>query len=82
MVLGVFVGILGTLKMSISSRRNAHFQVFDPLKCDLEIGPRKSWKQVRFGVHFGLHFGDFGLQKRVLKSGRKKEGEKTPQKGT
>ena len=56
MVFGVFFGTLGTLKMSISSRRNTHFHVFDPLKCDLEIGPRKSWKKVRFGMDFGLHF--------------------------
>ena len=66
---GVFLDTLGTLKMSIWSRRNAHFHVFDPRKESLEIGPRKSEKQMRFWKDFGCHFGDFCVPKRVLKSG-------------
>ena len=80
MVFGVFFGTIETLKMSISSRRNTHFHVFDPRKYDLEIGPRKSWKKVRFGMHFGLNFGDFWLQKRVQKSGLKKVRKKVRKK--
>ena len=71
MVLGVFWGTLGSLKMSIWCRRNIHFHFFDPRKCDLEIGPRKSQTKVSFWKDFGLHFGDFCLPKRVQKSGRK-----------
>ena len=71
MVLGVFLGTLGPLNMSIWCRRNTNFHVFDPRKCDLEMSPRKSWKKVRFWKDCGLHFGDFCLPKRIQKSSQK-----------
>jgi hypothetical protein len=75
-VLGVFLGTLGSLKMSISSRRNTDFHVFGPRKCDLEIGTRKNRKKLSFWKDLGLHFCDFSLLKRVLKSSRKKTSKK------
>jgi hypothetical protein len=71
MVLGVFWGTLGSLKMSISSRRNTDFHVFYPRKCDVEIGTRKNRKKLSFWKDLGLHFCDFSLLKRVLKLSRK-----------
>ena len=69
MIFGVFLGTLGPLKMSATLKRNTNFHVSDPRKYDLEIGPRKSQKKVRFSKDLGLNFGDFCLPKRVLKSG-------------
>ena len=66
------MGTLGSLKMSISSRRNTDFHVFYLRKCDLEIGTRKNSKKLSFWKDFGLHFYDVFLLKRVLKSSRKK----------
>ena len=67
-VLGVFLGTLGSLKMSISSRRNTDFHVFYPRKCDVEIGTRTNRKKLSFWKDLGLHFCDFSLLKRVLKA--------------
>ena len=71
MVFGVFWGILGSVKMSISSRRNTDFHVFYPRKCDVEIGTRKNKKKLSFRKDLGLHFCDLSLLKRVLKLSRK-----------
>ena len=72
MVLGMFWGTLGSLKMSISFRRNTDFHVFDPRKCDFGIGTRKNRKKLCFWKDFGVSSSDFFLIKRVLKSSRKK----------
>ena len=76
MVFGLVFGTLGSLKMSIWSRRNTHFHFLDPRKCELEMCPRKSREKVRFGMDLELHFGDFCLPKRVQKSGQKKVRKK------
>jgi hypothetical protein len=70
------LGTLGSLKMSISSRRNTDFHVLYPRKCDLEIGTRKNSKKLSFWKDFGVHFCDFFLIKRVSKSSRKKARKK------
>ena len=75
-----FLGTLGSLKMSISSRRNTDFHVFYPRKCDLEIGTRKNRKKLSFWKDFGLDFYDFFLLKRLLKSSRKKTCKKVSKK--
>ena len=75
-VLGVFLGTLGSLKMSISSRRNTDFHVFYPRKGDLEIGTRKNRKKLSFWKDFGLHFYDIFLIKRVLKASQNKTRKK------
>jgi hypothetical protein len=75
-----FLGTLGSLKMSISSRRNTDFHVFYPRKCDLEIGTRTNSKKLSFWKDFGLHFCDFFFLKRVLKSSRKKARKKVRKK--
>ena len=74
------MGTLGSLKMSISSRRNTDFHVLYPRKCDLEIGTRTNSKKLSFWKDFGLHFCDFFLLKRVLKSSRKKTRKKVTKK--
>ena len=79
-ILGVFLGTLGSLKMSISSRRNTDFHVFYLRKCDLEIGTRKNSKKLSFWKDFGVHFCDFFFLKRVLKSSRKKTRKKVSKK--
>ena len=79
---GSVLGTLGSLKMSISSRRNTDFHVFYPRKCDLEIGTRTNSKKLSFWKDFGLHFCDFFLSKRVLKSSRKKARKKMRKKLT
>ena len=61
MVLGVFLGTLGSLKMSISSRRNTDFHVFDPRRCEFEIGTRKNRKKLSCWKDFGDSFADFSL---------------------
>ena len=76
MILGLFLGTLGSLKMSISSRRNVDFHVLYPRKCDLEIGTQTNSKKLSFWKDFGLHFCDFFLLKRALKSSRKKTSKK------
>ena len=76
MVLGVFLGTLGSLKMSISSRRNIDFHVFVPRKCDLEIGTRQNRKKLSFWKDLGLHFCDLFLLKRVLKASQAKTWKK------
>ena len=70
-ILGVFLGTLGFLKMSILSRRNTDFHVFYLRKCDVEIGTRTNTKKLGFWKDLGLHFCDFSLLKRVLKLSRK-----------
>ena len=82
MVLGVFWDTLGSLKMSISSRRNTDFHVSDPRKWDLEIGIRTNRKKLSFWKDLGLHFCDLSLLKRVLKSSRKKARKKVRKKLT
>ena len=74
------MGTLGSLKMSISSRRNTDFHVFHPRKCDLEIGTRKNRKKLSFCKNFGLHFYDIFLLKRVLKASRNKTRKKLSKK--
>ena len=76
MVLGVFWGTLGSLKMSISSRPNIDFHICYPRKCDLEIGTRQNRKKLSFWKDLGLHFCDFFLLKRVLKASPKKTRKK------
>ena len=76
MVWGVLLGTLGSLKISISSRGNTDFHVFDPRKCDLEIGTRKNRKELSFWKDLGLHFCDLFLLKRVLKASQEKPGKK------
>ena len=75
-----FLGNLGSLKMSISSRRNTDFHVFYPRKGDLEIGTRKNSKKLSFLKDFRLNFCDCFLLKRVLKSSRKKARKKVRKK--
>ena len=74
------MGTLGSLKMSISSRRNIDFHVLHPRKCDLETGTRQHSKKLSFWKDFGLHFCDFFFLKRVLKSSRKKTRKKVSKK--
>ena len=76
------MGTLGSLKMSISSRRNIDFHVFYPRKCDVEIGTRKNRKKLSFWKDLGLHFCDFSLLKRVLKLSRKTTRKKMRKKLT
>ena len=80
MVLGVFWGTLGSLKMIISSRRNTDFHVFNPRECDLEIGTRKKRKKLSAWKDLGVHFCDFSLLKRVLKASKKKTRKKVRKK--
>ena len=74
------MGTLGSLKMSISSRRNTDFHVFYLRKCDLEIGTRTNSKKLSFWKDFGLHFCDLFLLKRVLKASKKKVCKQVRQK--
>ena len=76
----MFLGTLGSLKMSISSRRNTDFHIFYLRKCDLEIGTRKNSKKLSFWKDFGVHFCDFFVIKRVSKSSRKKTRKKNDKK--
>ena len=76
----MFLGTLGSLKMSISSRRNTDFHVFDHRKCDVEIGARKNRKKLSFWKDLGLLFYDFSFLKRVLKLSPKKTRKKVRKK--
>ena len=56
-----FLGTLGSLKMSISSRQNTDFHVFYPRKCDLDFGSILGRFWEGFGRPTSLIFAFFSV---------------------